>query len=64
MLPHDQEVKSDIVLDTSLIKKVKSFATHNTSQTNLSEYAVLVYYEIIKHVSNYDIIDLVFDQYF
>ena len=42
----------------------KAFATHIGSLTNFGEFAVLVYYEVMKHAWNYDRIDLVFDRYF
>ena len=43
--------------------RAKAFATHTGSLINFGEFAVLVYYEFMKHTLNYDRIDLVFDQY-
>ena len=64
MLPHDQEGKSAIVIEMSPLIKAKAFATHDGSPTNFGEFAVLVYYEVMKNASNYDKIDLVFNIYF
>ena len=63
MLPHDQEGKSAIVVEMSPLIRAKAFATHTGSLTNFGEFAVLVYYEVMKHACNYDRIDLVFDRY-
>ena len=64
MLPQDQEGKSAIVVEMSPLIRAKAFATHTGSLTNFGEFAVLVYYEVMKHACNYDRIDLVFDRYF
>ena len=64
MLPHDEEGKSAIVIEMSPLIKAKAFATLDGSPTNFGEFAVLVYYEVIKNASNYDKIDLVFNIYF
>ena len=61
VLPHDQEGKSDIVVEMSPITRTKVFPAHTGSLTNFGEFAVLVYYEVMKHTPNYDRIDLVFD---
>ena len=63
MLPHDQEGKPDIVVEVSPIIRAQFFAKYTGSLTNFGEFAVLVYYEVMKHASNYDRIDLVFDRY-
>ena len=55
MLPHDQEGKSDIVVEMSPTIRTKAYATHTGSLTNFGQ---------LKQASNYDRIDLVFDQYF
>ena len=47
----------------SPIIRAKAFSTHTGSLTNFGEFAVLVYYEVMKHASNYDRINLVFDRY-
>ena len=47
----------------SLIR-AKAFATHTGSLINFGKFAILVYYEVVKHVLNYDRIDLAFDQCF
>ena len=44
--------------------RAKTFAAHTGSLTNFGEFAVLVYYEVMKHASNYDRIDLVLDRCF
>ena len=64
MLPHDKEGKSGIVVEMSPLIRAKAFATHAGSLTNFGEFAVLIYYEVMRHASNYDRIDLVFNQYF
>ena len=64
MLPHDQEGKSDIVVEMSPTIRTKAYATHTGSLTNFGQFAVLVYHEVMKQASNCDRIDLVFDQYF
>ena len=64
ILPLDQEVKSAIVIEMSPLIWAKAFAKHIGSLTNFGEFAVLVYYEVMKHAWNYDRIDLVFDRYF
>ena len=64
MLPHDQEGNSSIVVKMSSLITAKAFAIHTCSLTNFGEFAVLVFYEVMKHASNYDRIDLIFDQYF
>ena len=48
MLPHDQEGKSAIVIEMSPLIKAKAFATLDGSPTNFGEFAVLVYYEVMK----------------
>ena len=63
-LPYDQEDKFAMVVEMSPLIRVKVFATHTGSLTNFGEFAVLVYYEVMKHASNYDRTDLVFDRYF
>ena len=64
MLPHDQEGKSVILVEMAPLIRAKTFATHTGSLTNFGEFAVLIYYEVMKHASKYDMIDLVFDRYF
>ena len=64
MLPHDKEGKSGIVVEMSPLIRAKAFATHTGSLTNFGEFAILIYYEVMRHASNYDRIDLVFNQYF
>ena len=64
MLPHDEEGNSSIVVKMSSLITAKAFAIHTCSLTNFGEFAVLVFYEVMKHASNYDRIDLIFDQYF
>ena len=64
MLPHDQEGKSAIVVEMSPLIRAEAFATHADSLTNFGEFAVLVYYEVVKLASHYHRIDLVFDPYF
>ena len=64
MLPHHQKGTPAIVVEMSLLIRAKAFATHIGSLTNLGEFAVLVYYEVMKLASNYDGIELVFDRYF
>ena len=64
MLLHDQKGKSAILVEMSPLIRVKAFATHAGSLTNFGEFAVLVYYEVMRLASNYDRTDLVFDQYF
>ena len=61
MLPHDQEVKSDMRVKMSPLIRAKAFATHTGSLTNFGEFAVLVYYEVVKHTSSYNRTDFVFD---
>ena len=61
MLPYDQERKSAIVMEMSPLIKAKAFATHTGSLTNFGEFAVLVYHEVMKHTSNCDRIDFVFE---
>ena len=63
MLQHDQEGKSAIVVQMSTLLLAKAFATHASSLSNFGEFAVLVYYEVMKLASNYDRIGLVFDRY-
>ena len=64
MLPHDKEGKSGIAVEMSPLIRAKAFATHAGSLTNFGEFAVLIYYEVMRHASNCDRIDLVFNQYF
>ena len=64
MLPHHQKGTPAIVVEMSSLIRAKAFATHIGSLTNLGEFAVLVYYEVMKLASNYDGIELVFDRYF
>ena len=64
VLPHDHKGKSDIVVEMSPITRTKVFPAHTGSLTNFGEFAVLVYYEVMKLASNYDRADLIFDQYF
>ena len=61
MLPHHQKGTPAIVVEMSSLIRAKAFATHIGS---LGEFAVLVYYEVMKLASNYDGIELVFDRYF
>ena len=61
MLPHDQEGKSTIVVEVSPLTRGKAFATHAGSLTNFGEFAVLVYYEVMKLTPSYYRIDLVFE---
>ena len=63
MLPHDQEGKTDIVVEMSPTIRAKAYATHTGKLTNFGQFAVLVYHEVMKKASNCDRIDLVFDQY-
>ena len=49
MLPQDKEGKSAIVIEMSPLIKAKAFATHDGSPTNFGEFAVLVYYEVMKN---------------
>ena len=44
--------------------KAKAFATHTGSLASFGEFSLLVYYKVMKYGTNYDRIDLVFDQYF
>ena len=64
MLPHDQEGKSAILVEMSPLIRAEASATHADSLTNFGEFAVLVYYEVVKLASHYHRIDLVFDPYF
>ena len=64
MLPHDQEGKSAIIIEISPLVKAKAFATNDGISTDFGEFAVLVYYEIMKNASKYDKIDLFFNIYF
>ena len=64
MLPHDQEGKSAIVVEMSPLIRAEAFAAHADSLTNFGEFAVLVYYEVVKLASHYHRIDMVFDPYF
>ena len=64
MLRHDQERKSDIVVEMSPTIRVKAFVIHTASLTNFDEFAILVYYEVTNHASNYDSIYLVFVRFF
>ena len=64
MLPHDQEGKFTIIIEMSPLIKAKVFATHDGISTDFGEFAVLVYYEVIKNASKYDKIDLFFNIYF
>ena len=43
--------------------RAKAFATHTGGLISFDEFAVLVYYEVVKHALN-DLKDLAFDQYF
>ena len=52
MLLHDQESKSVIVVEMSPLIRAKAFATHTGSLKNFDEFAVLVYYKVMKHASN------------
>ena len=63
MLLHDPKGNSAIVVVMSPLIRTKTFATHTDSLTNTSAFAVLVNYTVMKHASNYDRIDLVFDWY-
>ena len=64
VLPLDGECKSAIVIEMSPLIRAKAFATHTSKLADFSEFALLIYYEVMKHASNYDRIDLVFDRYF
>ena len=61
VLPHDHKGKSDIVVEMSPITRTKVFPAHTGSLTNLGEFAVLVYYEVMKLTPSYYRIDLAFE---
>ena len=63
-LPHEQEGKSAILEEMSPFIRAKAFAIHTGSLTNFDEFGVLVYYEILKHASNYDRIYFISNRYF
>ena len=59
VLPHDHKGKSDIVVEMSPITRTKVFPAHTGSLTSFGEFAVLVYYEVMKLTPSYYRIDLV-----
>ena len=64
VLPYELVAKSSIVIEMSPLIKAKAFATHTGSLANFGEFSLLVYHEVMKYGTNYDMIDLVFDRYF
>ena len=61
---HGQEDKSTIVVAMSPLIRDKASVTHTGRLANFCGFALLVFYEVIKHASNYDMVNLAFDQYF
>ena len=52
---------SAIIVEMSPLIRAKAFTTHTGSLISLEEFAVLVYYQVMKHALNYDRTDLDFD---
>ena len=42
----------------------KAYSVDTSSLKNFEEFSLLIYYEVMRHATNYERIDLVFDRYF